>query len=173
MNDALKYYAEIMSSIAITLGVIFSYIQIKKISKSVDISRKSNEINVLGHFTREYDSIMEKALECNTQKKVATWYFRYWNLLTNEYLFFKKGLLDTSIFEFWIFRLCLYYNEKPNEILMSRIDTFKKSHLKYLDDKNENYPQMNAFFREFQKISKEKNRDQIKKRIHQLVKKCG
>ena len=172
MNWAFKDFIELTTCTAITLGVILSYFQIRKISRSIETGQQANTINVLNSFTKEYDEIMLSALECNTQKKVATWYLRYWNLLTNEYLFFKRGLLDASIFEFWIFRLCLYYNEKPNEILLSRIDTFKKSHLKYLDEKNENYPQMDAFFREFQKISEEKDRNQIKKHVHKLVKKC-
>jgi len=172
MNDALKYYAELMSSIAITLGVVFSYIQIRKISKSVKIGQKSNKINVLSSFTKEYDFIVIEASECITQKKVKTWYFRYWNLFTNEFLFFKEGLLETHIFEFWMFKMCLYYNEKPSEIPMKKINNYKKSHLKYIESGNGNYPKADSFFRDLIEISdSEKDVDQIRIRVHKLIKK--
>ena len=172
MNDALKYYAEIMSSIAITLGVIFSYIQIRKISKSVDVGQKANLINVLNCFTKEYDLLVVEATECATRKKVDTWYFRFWNLFTNEFLFFKEGLLEDHIFEFWMFKMCLYYNEKPSEIPIKRINTYKESHLKYIISGNGNYPRADFFFRELIKISDdEKDMGEIKDCVHKLIKK--
>lgn len=172
MNDTLKYYAEIMSSVAITLGVIFSYIQIRKISKSVEIGQKSNTINVLNSFTKEYDLLVIEAAECVTQKKVNTWYFRFWNLFTNEFLFLKEGLLDSHIFEFWMFKMCLYYNEKPSEIPIKGISTYKESHLKYIKSGNGNYPKVDSFFEELIKISdNEKDMEKIKNCVHKLIKK--
>ena len=172
MNDTLKYYAEIMSSIAITVGVIFSYLQIRKISKSVKIGQKSNTINVLNSFTKEYDFLVIEAAECITQKKVNTWYFRFWNLFTNEFLFFKEGLLESHIFEFWMFKMCLYYNEKPFEIPIKRINTYKKSHLKYIESGNGNYPKVDSFFMELIKISdNKKDIKEIRNCVHKLVKK--
>ena len=172
MNNALKYYAEIMSSVAITFGVIFSYIQIRKISKSVDISRNSNLINVLNCFTKEYDLLVVEAVECATQKKVDTWYFRFWNLFTNEFLFFKEGLLESHIFEFWVFKMCLYYNEKPSEIPIKGINTYKESHLKYIKSGNGNCPRVDSFFEELIKVSdNEKDMEKIKDCVHKLIKK--
>lgn len=172
MHISLKDFIDIVVGASIILGVIFSYLQIRKISSSIDIAQKANMINVLNSFTKEYDSIMTEAIECNTQKKVYTWYFRLWNLMTNEFMFFSRGLLDAYIFEFWAFKICLYYNEKPSGIPFRRINTYKKSHLRYLKSRNGNYPKADAFFKELIKISdKEKRRDKIKERVHQLVKK--
>ena len=172
MNEVLKYYAEIMSSVAITAGVIFSYLQIRKISKSVEIGQKANTINVLNSFTKEYDLIIIEAVECVTLKKVKTWYFRYWNLFTNEFLFFKEDLLESRIFEFWMYKMCLYYNEKPSEIPMKRINNYKKSHLKYIENGNGNYPKADFFFKELIKISdEERDSEIIRVRVHKLIKK--
>lgn len=68
----LKYYVELTSSLAITLSVVFSYLQIRKISKSIEISNKSNLINVLNCFTKEYNLILVEAGECLSNKKVNT-----------------------------------------------------------------------------------------------------
>ena len=171
MINLITNYLEIIESVAIIVGVALTYVSVRKISRSVDASQKANTISVLGYFTKEYDSIMEEAIECNTQKKVATWYLRYWNLLTNEFLFFRNGLLEDSIFGFWVFRLCLYYDEKPSDIPLSRIDTFKKSHLKYIEEKNGNCSHADSFFKEVIKISEKKDRDEIKKLVRKLVKK--
>ncbi|MCK5412805.1 MAG: hypothetical protein KAI57_00335 [Candidatus Pacebacteria bacterium] len=172
MNEILKYYAEIMSSVAITVGVIFSYLQIRKISKSINIGQKANKINVLNSFTKEYDFIIIEAVECVNQKKVKTWYFRYWNLFTNEFLFFKEGLLESHIFEFWMFKMCLYYNEKPSEIPMKRINNYKTSHLKYIESGNGNYPKADSFFKELIQISDdEKDPEKIRDLVHKLIKK--
>lgn len=175
MNSFLKDFIEIATCTAITLGVLFSYFQIKKISKSIETGQRANTINVLNSFTKEYDEIMIKALECATAKKVTTWYFRFWNLVTNEFLFFSKGLLDPYIFEFWVFKMCLYYNEKPSKIPYKRINTYKKSHLKYIKNHNGNYPKSDAFFKELMKISDEEKNDETKmrNRVHKLVKKYG
>ncbi len=172
MNGILRDCLEIITSVAITFGVIFSYLQIRRISKSVEIGQQANAINVLNAFTKEYDEIMIQASECNVPKKVTTWYFRYWNLITNEFLFFSKGLLDAYIFEFWVFKTCLYYKEKPSGIPYKRVNTYKKSHLKYIENHNGNYPKSDRFFRELMKISdEERSKTKIRNRVHELVKK--
>ena len=172
MHFSLKDVLDIMASMAITIGVIFSYLQIRKISKSIETGQQTNTINVLNCFTKEYDEIMIKALECDGPKKVVTWYFRFWNLMTNEFLFFSKGLLDPYIFEFWIFKLCLYYKEKPSGIPYKRINTYKKSHLKYIENHNGNYPKSDTFFKELMKISdEERSKTKMRNRVHKLVKK--
>ncbi|MCK5332856.1 hypothetical protein KAJ41_03265 [Candidatus Parcubacteria bacterium] len=172
MNEILQDLLDIATSTAITLGVIFSYFQIRKISKSIEIGQKANTINVLNSFTKEYDELMIKSLDCNTVKKVLTWYFRFWNLMTNEFLFFSKGLLDPYLFEFWAYKLCLYYNEKPTSIPLKRVCTYKDSHQNYIANHNGNYPKTDAFFKDLMKIAdEEKDEITIRKRVHQLVKK--
>ena len=172
MNGILRDFVEITTCTAITLGVILSYFQIRKISKSIETGQQANTINVLNSFTKEYDEIMIQALECNTIKKVTTWYFRYWNLLTNEFLFFSKELLDSYIFEFWAFKICLYYNETPSGIPLKKINTYKKSHLNYIKNHNGNYPKADTFFLELMKIAdEEKDERKIRTRVHRLVKK--
>ncbi|MCK5475559.1 MAG: hypothetical protein KAI71_03190 [Candidatus Pacebacteria bacterium] len=174
MQTVLKDILNVMTSAAIILGVIFSYFQIRKISKSIETGQQSNTINVLNCFTKEYDEIMVRALECTTSKKVITWYFRYWNLTTNEFLFFSKGLLDSYIFEFWAFKLCLYYKEKPSGIPYKKVNTYYKSQLRYIENHNGNYPKSDRFFRELMKISdEEKGKTKIRNRVHKLVKKYG
>ena len=174
MNGILRDFVEVTTCTAITFGVILSYFQIRKISKSIETGQQANTINVLNSFTKEYDEIMIKALECNSPKKVVTWYFRFWNLMTNEFLFFSKGLLDSYIFEFWIFKLCLYYKEKPSGIPYKRINTYYKSQLRYIENHNGNYPKSDKFFRELMKISdEEKSKTEMRNRVHRLVKRYG
>jgi len=175
MATSLKELIDMATSLSIILGVFFSYFQIRKAAKSIEIGQKANAINVLNSFTREYDSIMLKSAECETSKKVATWYFRFWNLMTNEYLYFSKGLLDRNIFEFWCFKLCLYYNAKPTKIPYKRVRTYKFSHLEYMIGHNGSYPKSDAFFRELMEIADDKksknNKNEMTKKVHKLVKK--
>lgn len=172
MSDFLNDFLDIITCGSIVFGVVFSYLQIRKISKSIEISQQTNMINVLNSFTKEYDEIMLSAMECNTQKKVITWYFRFWNLITNEFLFFSKGLFDPYIFEFWTFKMCLYYDKKPSGIPYKRVNTYKKSQLRYMKYHNGNYPKADNFFKELIKISEEeKSKTKMKDRVHELVKK--
>jgi len=170
MCSDTKEILEIMMNVALILGVIFSYMQIRKISSSVDIGKKANMINVLNYFTKEYDSLMMEAMECVTSKKVETWYLRFWNLFTNEFLFFSKGLLDPIVFEFWAFKACFYYNKRPAGIPFSKVDSYKKSHLKYIEKRKGSYPNADLFFKELMAISdEEKDRSKIEKRVHDLI----
>ncbi|MCK5412806.1 MAG: hypothetical protein KAI57_00340 [Candidatus Pacebacteria bacterium] len=172
MNEILKDVLDAMTSLAIIFGVLFSYLQIKKISKTIDINKKSNFIKVLGRFTKEYDSLMIEIGDCNSQKKVDVWYFRLWNLYTNEFVFFYQGILDPLIFEFWAFRLCLFYNEKPSDACLKRTPCYKKSHLKYMKNREKSYPRTDAFYHELIKIAdEEKNEENIENRVHKLVQK--
>ncbi|MFZ2970865.1 MAG: hypothetical protein WA063_06985 [Minisyncoccia bacterium] len=172
MQEIPRESLETATNVAIILGIVFSYLQIRKAAKSIEVGQKANSINVLNSFTKEYDEIMIKAAECNTSKKVATWYFRFWNLLSNEFLFYSKGLLERNIFEFWSFKMCLYYNQKPTDIPFKGVSIYRKSHLEYMKNHNGNYPKSDAFFLELIKISEEE-RDKaiIGKRVHKLVKK--
>lgn len=172
MGKNLSEFIEAVTGISIILGVFFSYFQIRKAARSIEVGQKANEINVLNSFTKEYDRIMLESEECETSKKVATWYFRFWNLMTNEYLFFSKGLLDRNIFEFWCFKLCLYYNSKPTKIPYRKARTYKLSHLEYMINHNGSYPKSDSFFRELMEIAdREKNKDEMAKKVHKLVKK--
>ncbi|MFA6097526.1 MAG: hypothetical protein WC788_07915 [Candidatus Paceibacterota bacterium] len=172
MNRELSELIDMITSISIILGVFFSYFQIRKAAKSIEVGQKANAINVLNSFTKEYDRIILESEECITSKKVATWYFRFWNLMTNEYLFFSKGLLDRNIFEFWCYKLCLYYNSKPTKVPYKKVRTYKLSHLEYMVSHNGSYPKSDAFFRELMEIAdKEKNKDEMAKKVHKLVKK--
>lgn len=172
MQSGFRELVETITSVSIILGVFFSYFQIRKAAKSIEVGQKANAINVLNSFTKEYDRIMLESEECNTSKKVATWYFRFWNLVTNEYLYFSQGLLDRNIFEFWCFKLCLYYNSKPTKIPYRRVRTYKLSHLEYMISHNGSYPRSDAFFRELMEIAdREKNKDEMAKKVHRLVRK--
>jgi hypothetical protein len=172
MNCILRDFLDIATSLAIIFGVAFAYFQINKMSKTIEINRKSNFIKVLGRFTKEYDALMTEANNCDTQKKVDVWYFRLWNLYTNEFVFFYQGILDPLIFEFWAFRLCLYYNEKPTDVPVFKIDTYEKSHLQYMKNRKRSYPKTDSFYHELLKIAKdEKTEKNIEDRVHRLIEK--
>ena len=172
MNVIFRDILDVATSLAIIFGVIFSYLQIKKISKTIEINRKSNFIRVLGRFTKEYDALMTEADCCDTQKKVDVWYFRLWNLYTNEFVFFYQGILDPLIFEFWAFKLCLYYNEKPTSITALKISTYEESQIKYMKNRKRSYPKTNSFYNELIKIAdNEKNEGKIECRVHRLIEK--
>lgn len=172
MNCILKDFLDTATSLAIIFGVAFAYFQINKMSKTIEINRKSNFIKVLGRFTKEYDALMTEAINCDTQKKADVWYFRLWNLYTNEFVFFYQGILDPLIFEFWAFRLCLYYNEKPTDVPVFKIDTYEKSHLQYMKNRKRSYPKTDSFYHELLKIAKdEKTEKNIEDRVHRLIEK--
>jgi hypothetical protein len=156
----------------VTFGVIFSYIQIKKISKSIEIGQKANSINVLNFFAKEYDCLMIEAEQCRSERKADLWYFRFWSLFKNEFLFFEEGLLDDYIFEFWSFKMCTEYDCRPKHIPLRKIDTFKRSHLKYLKGRNGNHPNTEKYFLELIEISDSaKGDDEMKICVHDLVRK--
>jgi len=161
-----------LTNLSITFGVIFSYLQIKKISKTIDVGQKANFINVLHFFSGEYDSIICESPRCRTSKKVELWYFRFWNLLTNEYLFFRHGLLDDYIFEFWCFKICAEYGQKPKHIPLKHIETFKASHIGYLKSHNGGHMHSQNYFQELIGISEECKGDEeeMRTRVHELVK---
>lgn len=185
MNGVLKDSIDIVAGVSIIFGVIFSYIQIRKISKSIEISQKSNLINVISYFNKEYDSIMSELKECASQSKMDSWYFRFWNLLTNEFMFFDKKLLDPFIFELWTLKICSIYDKKPSDfpdlittasfgdfsanIPSFKIDTFRENHKKYLKCHLEDYPKAKSFFARMIKISEE-NKIDIKAPVHKLIK---
>ncbi len=172
MNNTLKDFLDMAANLAITFGIIFAYLQIKKVSKSIEISQKANFIKVLGRFTKEYDALMTETRDCDTQKEMDVWYFRLWNLYTNEFVFFYQGVLDPLIFEFWAFKLCLYYNEKPAYVPIKKVNTYKESHLKYMKHRNGSYPKTDSFFRKLIKIAdNENNEGIIEARVHRLVEK--
>ncbi|MFA7169303.1 MAG: hypothetical protein WC178_00395 [Candidatus Paceibacterota bacterium] len=161
-----------LASLSITFGVVFSYLQIKKVSKSIDIGQKSNLINVLNYFSGEYDSLVIEEDRCKTARKVEIWYFRFWNLLTNEFLFFQKGLLDDYIFEFWSFKICVEYDSKPKHMPLKNVETLRESHLKYLDNHNGSHENTEKYFRELIAISETtKDAEEIRVMVRALVKK--
>lgn len=81
-------------------------------------------------------------------------------------------LLDSHIFEFWMFKICLYYNEKSLGVPLKTINTYKESHLKYIKSGNGNYPRVDCFFMELIEISdKEDDLDKIRVCVCKLVKK--
>ncbi|MCK4892011.1 MAG: hypothetical protein KAS78_05065 [Candidatus Pacebacteria bacterium] len=170
MDGILKDLLDAATSLAVIFGVVFAYLQIKKVSKSIDINGKSNFIKVLGNFTKEYDTLMAEMIDCKTQKKIDVWYFRLWNLYTNEFVFFYQGILDPLIFEFWAFKLCLYYDKKPTKIPVEKIDTYGKSHLIYMKNRHKSYPKTDSFFHELIKIANKKNNEvRMEDSVHQLV----
>ncbi len=163
---------QLFANLSIIFGIIFSFLQIRKISKSIDIGQQANFINVLNFFCSEYDSIICESPRCRTQKKIDLWYFRFWNLLTKEFLFFKRGLLDDYIFEFWCFKICSEYNTKPKHVPLKKIDTFKKSHLKYLQNQNGSHMNTQDYFRELINISETAaSEEEMRAMVHKLVKK--
>lgn len=171
MDSNLSELIRNLTNLSITFGVIFSYLQIKKISKSIDVGQKANFINVLHFFSSEYDAIICESPRCRSSKKLDLWYFRFWNLLTNEYLFFRHGLLDDYIFEFWCFKICAEYDQKPKHVPLSRMDSFKKSHLKYLKGHNGSHLQSQEYFQELIAISEEsENEEEMLEKVHDLVK---
>ncbi|MDD3190571.1 MAG: hypothetical protein PHI66_02695 [Candidatus Pacebacteria bacterium] len=170
--DGLSAYIQNVTNLAVTFGVIFSYLQIKKVSKSIEIGQKANLISALHFFSSEYDSIMLDSLGCGDRQKADIWYFRYWNLLTNEFLFFQQGLLDDYIFEFWSFKLCLFYDSKPHNISCKDLDSYRESHLKYMENHNGSCPHTDLFFKELMAISQRaKSEEEVRKEVHGLIKK--
>lgn len=167
---SLLDFIQFLTNLSIIFGMVFSYLQIKKISKTIDVSRKANSINVLNFFAKEYDNLMIEAEGCRDRRKAEIWYFRFWNLFKNEFLFFEEELLDDYIFEFWAYKMCMEYNRKPEHIPLRKIDTFKKSHRRYLSDHNANHPNTEKFFIELIAISENsRSEKEIKRQVHELV----
>lgn len=172
MNADFVQLIQIFTNLSVVFGVVFSYLQIKKVSSSIEVGQKANAINVLNYFAQEYDAIILEELQCRSARKVELWYLRFWSLLKNEFLFFREGLLADYIFEFWSFKMCLDYESCPKHMPLRRIETFKASHRRYLQDRNGNHPHTEEFFAELIGIS-EKFRDQEERRreVHLLVQK--
>ena len=143
---------QLLSSLAVVVGVWLAFLQLRKMSKSLRLAQQGNTVNVISHCANRYETIMRDLPALKTDVGINRWWYRYWDLHTEEFSFFKKGLLDPDIFELWMNELATVYQESPEGKLQ---EVRSINHQKYLRATLPAYSELRSFFHELGQVSEE------------------
>jgi len=148
-------------------GVLLAYVQLTKIARSITLARQGNTVNTVAHCASRYESVISTIPSGDDEIKNKQWWYRYWDLFTEEFNFFRKGLLDPDIFELWLNELATVYNNAPqgNKKLGSRA----QSHENYLRSTLPSYKALHDFCRELQRIAQDTSAGTRANMVHALV----
>jgi len=146
---------------AITL--FFTFMQVKKISQT-------NAVNVITHCASRYDSLMKDLPKAIDAKQMDLWWYRLWDLWSEEFYFVRKGVLDKEIFSLWVIELALFYNLPPRNMSTSISTTQRESHTLYLSNYSPE-DKIVAFFYKVAELSENHNSKDRAKAIIKLVRK--
>jgi len=165
MNASLLI--QIINSLITLTGLVIAILQLRRILRSVKISQQGNSVNVIVHCVNRYEKIMgELPSTCDNKILLDNWYYRYWDLVTEEFNFFKKSILDPDIFELWINELAASYQSAPHSKLIPRVE----SHHEYLRTKVPYYKDLHAFFNQVERISTDSSTESRSNLVHKLIK---
>src|SRR5450756_653027 len=105
--DALNAIGTIVSALILLVSAVYAY-------QAIRVSEKSDRINLLGDLQKRYDSLRyderEKINEdylANKdpraiQIKANDYYYRFWDLISEEFSDWKQGIIEPDIFSDWM-----------------------------------------------------------------------
>jgi len=148
---AVEALSVLTSTIVAIITIYILYIQLRNISHSLKISRQANSVSVIAHCASRYEILMGECykLDLDNHQACDNWWYRYWDLQTEQFNFFRKSLLDIEIYELWMSELATKYQSPPREGLELR----SSAHKRYLDVTLPNYQDLRCFFMELDNIS--------------------
>ena len=159
-----------ITSIALIVGLILAFIQLRTLVKSVNRSQELNAISAVSHCADRRERIIAATPSNKVPKDMVTnWWYQYWDLYTEEFILFKKGLLEPDIFELWISELTTAYTKKPNGF--EHLECLRDTHELYLKTVLPSKTDLHKFFREVRRLSDESNDEMRCKLVHDLIKK--
>jgi len=158
---------DIISTGAVLVGMFFAYRQLQNISVSLKHMLNSNKINVIAHCANRYEKIYGELNPDIDDDKKRNWWYRYWDLYTEQFTFFQKGMLDSDVFELWVNELATVYEEPPIE----GYDIRSVNHKEYLVTTLPGNEPLHDFFSDLQSAAKDEagNPSARANRVHALL----
>jgi len=150
-----------------SVGVWLAFRQLKEVSRSLRLARQGNTVNVIAHCASRYEAIMSTIPKEDDNKQGKGWWYRYWDLWTEEFNFFCKGLLDPDIFELWMNELVTVYQNPPYG--QQWMGTRSEAHKEYLQSTLPSYRTLHSFFKEVDNISTTKDAEARARLVHNLI----
>lgn len=156
-----------VAAIAVVVGIWFAYLQLRRISTSLTLMHQGTTVNVVAHCASRYEKVIRDMPKNADDPDVDKWWYRYWDLFTEEFTFFQKSVLDQDIFELWINELATVYAKPP----APGLDRRDERHKRYLQATLPNYGLLHRFFDELQRIaiSEYGSAGERARRVHALV----
>ena len=156
---------QIVISGIMLVTLVLTLLQLRKISQSIRLAQRSNTINVIAHCAGRYETVIASRPKSSDEAANSLWWYRYWDLFTEEFNFFRKAMLDPDIFELWMNELATVYHSGITPGAPSRASTHKT----YLTTTLPRYATMHAFFNSLSDIARDKDSANRADRMHQLI----
>jgi len=152
--------------IILLLTAWIAFYQLRNISHSLKLGQQGNTTNIVAHCASRYEKIMTESIHLNEEDE-RIWWYRFWDLHTEQFMFFQKSLLDKDIYGLWINELAIHYNKPIRENGMTRIETHKT----YLKDIVPYHTKLHEFFQQLETISHEVSIAHRSSLVHELIEK--
>ena len=147
----------VVAAVAAALGVGVGLLQLRPFVRSAVVNQQANSINAVSHCAQRYHEIMRDVGDSVLGPKggevsPGSWWYRYWDLHTEQFTLFRSGLLDPRVYELWMNELATLYNVAPlnGEVL---VETRAVAHAAYLDHTLPHHVELQSFFRQLSGIS--------------------
>lgn len=155
----------VLTSTVIALG--FNAYQLLKVADSLKFAQGSNTISAISHFASRYETIVAAIPNEPDPAKEQNWWYRLWDLVSQEFVLFRKGVLDPDVFELWMNELSNGYHSRPQELNYMSIRSEK--HREYLSTNLPCEKALHEFFVRMDYIAKESNSELRAELVHRLV----
>lgn len=150
-GSSLPGWAATAGIVIAAIGTILAILQLNRILHSLSLSRQANTIGTVSHCATRYHKLMSEGETAAVEGTVApgSWWYHYWDLFTEEFMFFEKGFLDPDIFEMWIGELATLYQQAP----WPHTETRAAAHALYLKTTLPAHSTLFSFFQELGRAS--------------------
>lgn len=149
----------VLGAVAAAIAVGLAYWEVRRLIRSIATGQQANAINAVSHCAQRHHEIMRDLQneEYGVRSDDASpggWWYRYWDLHTEQFTLFSKGLLDAAVYELWMTELAAVYNESPTGDGMPHgVVTRAVAHAAYLDKTAPQHVALQMFFRQLSGIS--------------------
>jgi hypoxanthine phosphoribosyltransferase len=151
----------------LTVGV--GLLEVRRLVRSIAVGQQANTINAISHCAQRYHEII-RDVDAGDYKvrqgdvSPGSWWYRYWDLHTEQFMLFTKGLLDPGIYEVWMTELATVYNKSPKGA-----ETRAVAHAAYLDKTLPQHVALQSFFRQLSGISVDTDPPSRAAQVHALI----
>jgi len=156
---------QVVISVIMLAALVATLFQLRQISASLRLAQRSNTINAIAHCAGRYETVIASRPSKNDADATANWWYRYWDLFTEEFNFFRKSMLDPDIFELWMNELATVYHAP----LIAGGTTRVSAHTTYLTTTLPRYAALHAFFASLSTIARDTNSASRADMVHRLV----
>jgi hypoxanthine phosphoribosyltransferase len=142
-----------VAAVAALLAVCVGFLEARRLMRSIAVGQQGNAINSVSHCAQRYHEIMRDPHIRDQGARSGdvspgSWWYRYWDLHTEQFTLFTKGLLDPVVYELWMTELATVYNESPYGVKTRAV-----THAAYLDKTLPQHIALQSFFRQLSGIS--------------------